>query len=259
MGAQPSVVLGPRTLGLQLYTVRALLAQDFEGTLERVASIGYREVEFAGYHGRTAAQVRAALERVGLTAPSAHVPIDQVRTAWPQVVDDAAMVGHQWITIPWVPATDWKEDDWQRLVELLNERGQEAERAGLRVAYHNHDFELRGSPAPLETLVADTDPAFVDFELDVYWLVRAGGDPLAWLARHPGRFPMLHIKDSAGAPEHRMMDVGAGTIDWSALIAQGERTGTRHLFVEHDQPADPLQTARAGFAHLAGLRARNAP
>lgn len=249
----------PRAIGLQLYTMRALLARDFERTLEQVAAIGFREVEFAGYHGRSPAAVRKVLDRVGLTAPSAHIGVDDVTSAWPRIVADAATLGHRWITIPWVAGSQWQADDWRRLAALLDDRGRAATRAGLRVAYHNHDFELRGTPAPLELLLRETDPAHVDFELDVYWLARAGGDPLDWLARYPGRFPMLHLKDTAGAPDHRMVDVGAGVIDWAAVVERAERTGTRHLFVEHDEPADALGTARAGFTHLAGLPARSAP
>lgn len=256
---QAGALQPPRAIGLQLYTVRSLLARNFEATLDQVGAIGFREVEFAGYHGRSAAAVRATLDRAGLTAPSAHIGVDDVRSAWPRIVDEAATVGHRWITVPWVDSRRWQADDWLRLAELLNERGRDAERAGLRVAYHNHDFELRGDPVPLELLLRETDPAHVDFELDVYWLVRAGGDPLDWLARHPGRFPMLHVKDTAGAPDHRMVDVGAGIIDWTSVIGRAEQASTRHLFVEHDDPADALATARAGYAHLAALRARTTP
>ena len=250
-------------IGIQLYTVRSLLARDFAGTLEQLAAIGYGEVEFAGYHGHRAAQVRSRLDSLGLRAPSAHVPVDDIRGAWNRVLDDAQAVGHRWVTVPWVAGRDWGEKDWRELAELLNARGADAARAGLRMAYHNHDFELRGDrmPAgrpPLELLLAETDPAFVDFELDVYWLVHAGQDPVTWLGRHGRRVRMLHVKDSAGAPEHRMVDVGAGTIDWEGVIGTGRRNGVQHLFVEHDQPADPLATARASFAHLAHLPARAA-
>lgn len=253
-----------RPLGLQLYTVRGLLARDFAGTLERVTALGYQEVEFAGYHGLAPARVREVLDGLGVTAPSAHVALEDVEAAWPRVLDDAATVGHRWITVPWVPGRDWDVADWRRLAALLNARGAEAARHGRRIAYHNHDFELRrdlmpDGETPLALLLAGTDPALVDFELDVYWLVRAGHDPVAWLARYPGRVPMLHVKDSAGPPQHRMVDVGAGTIDWAAVLAAARRGGARHLFVEHDQPVDAMQTARAGFAHLAHLHERAAP
>ena len=243
-------------IGLQLYTVRALLARDFEGTLGRLAAIGYRELEFAGYHGRPAAAVRSSLERFALTAPSAHVPLERLRDDWEAVLTEARVVGHRWITLPWVQARGWTAADWQQIARLLNARGAEAAQHGLRMAYHNHDFELRGSPLPLDVLMHETDPALVDFELDVYWLVRAGQDPSAWLTRHPGRVRLLHVKDTAGAPEHRMVDVGAGTIDFATLLPRATEAGVRHAFVEHDNPADPLASVRASHAHLAGLRTR---
>lgn len=249
----------PLTLGLQLYTVRSLLAKAFDHTLESVAAIGYREVEFAGYHGRAAAAVRASLEQHGLRAPSAHVPVDATGDAWARLVDDAAIVGHRWLTLPWVDGRRWDADRWRRLAATLNERGAAAARAGLRVAYHNHDFELQGqSPLPLELLLAETDPALVDFELDVYWLAAAGRDPVTWLTRHP-RFRMLHLKDSAGGPEHRMVDVGAGVIEWGAVLAAARRQGALHCFVEHDAPASPLASAAASYAHLAALTVLPAP
>ena len=258
-GAAAASRLPRPAAGLQLYTVRKLLARDFEGTLAAVAAMGYRDVELAGLHDRSAVTVRAALERHGLAAPSAHVDVAAVRADWPRVIADAATLGHRWITIPWVQARGGSPAQWQRLAEFLNVRGRDAAHAGMRIAYHNHDFELAGDPLPLELLLGETDPAVVDFELDVYWLVRAGGDPVRWLDRYPGRFRMLHLKDTAGAPDHRMMDVGAGTIDWAAVLAAGDRAGVVHRFVEHDNPVDALATARAALAHLAGLPPRPAP
>jgi sugar phosphate isomerase/epimerase len=244
-------------LGVQLYTVRAAMRRDLVGTLEQVAAIGYREVEFAGYHDRPVRELRALLDRLGLTAPSAHVPLSQLSgDAWRRTLDDAAVLGHRWLTVPWLDARERRTlDDYRHVAATLGRAGREAQSVGMRVAYHNHDFELRpiDGPVPLELLLRETDPALVDFELDLYWLVRAGGDPLAWLARHPGRFAMLHLKDSAGPPDHRMVDVGAGTVDFAGILAARQAAGVRHLFVEHDDPADPLASIRASHAHLARL------
>lgn len=249
----------PNGIGLQLYTVRSLLATSFEPTLEAVAALGYSEVEFAGYHRQVPATVRAALDRYGLRAPSAHVAVDATGDAWARLVDDAAIVGHRWLTLPWVDGRRWTEDRWHRLAATLNDRGAAAARAGLRVAYHNHDFELRGQDRlPLEILLAETDPALVDFEMDVYWLVAAGHDPIAWLERGT-RFRMLHLKDTAGAPDHRMTDVGKGVIDWSAVLRTAARQGALHHFVEHDSPERPLESAAASHAHLAARAVRPAP
>ena len=244
-------------VGIQLYTLRSLAARDLEGTLAAVAGIGYREVEFAGYFDRPARELRAVLDRLGLSAPSAHVAAAQLSgEARSRVLDDAAALGHRWVTIPWLPEEDRRSlDTWKRVAARFNEAGRAAAAAGLRLAYHNHDFEFRevGGAVPFEVLLAETDPSLVDFQVDLYWMVRAGHDPLAWLAAHPGRFPMLHVKDSAGPPEHRMVDVGRGTIDFARILGAFATAGARHFFVEHDRPQDPLESATTSYAHLKSL------
>ncbi|HEX5580818.1 MAG TPA: sugar phosphate isomerase/epimerase [Gemmatimonadaceae bacterium] len=246
-------------IGLQLYTVRREMAQDVERTLQRVAEMGYREVEFAGYFDHSPAEVRAMLARHGLRSPASHVPYERIERDWAAALDEAAAVGHEWVVVPWLDAKRLTTvDDWRRVAERLGAAGVAARAAGLRLGYHNHDFEFRPvegaeGRVPLDLLLADTDPESVDFELDLYWMVRAGHDPLAWYARHPGRFRLAHVKDSAGAPEHRMVDVGRGTIDFVRILPAAARAGTTHFFVEHDDPADPLASARASIAYLARL------
>jgi sugar phosphate isomerase/epimerase len=110
-----------------------------------------------------------------------------------------------------------------------------------------------GSAVPLEVLLAETDPAVVRFEMDIYWLVKAGGDPIAYLARYPGRFTMVHAKDSSGPPEHRMMDVGSGAIDFRAILERATSAGLQHVFVEHDEPVDAMKSAAASYEHLARI------
>jgi sugar phosphate isomerase/epimerase len=254
IGAAPPPV---DQIGVQLYTVRDQMEKDFAGTLERVARIGYREVEFAGYFGRSPADVRALLARNKLTAPSTHLDLGLLTGANAQkTLDDARAIGHEWVTVAWLDAAQRKTlDDWKRIAATFNRVGQQARAAGLRLAYHNHDFEfpLVEGTIPLALLLHETDPAYVDYEMDVYWLTKAGHDPLAWLDRHPDRFKMLHLKDAGPAPERKMLDVGAGTIDWRAVLNVGTRQGVRHVFVEHDQPADPMASIRASIGYLAKL------
>lgn len=245
-------------MGLQLYTVRTLMQRDMPGTLAQVAATGYREVEFAGYFGRTPAQVRALLAANKLTSPSTHLGLDVLTGASARkTMDESRAIGHQWVTVAWLDASQRKTlDDWKRIAATFNRVGAEARDAGLRFAYHNHDFEfpLVDGTIPLALLLHETDPAYVDFEMDVYWLTKAGHDPLAWLDRHPDRFRMLHLKDAGPAPQRKMLDVGAGTIDWRAVLALGVRQGARHAFVEHDEPADPMASIRASRDYLAKLK-----
>jgi sugar phosphate isomerase/epimerase len=244
-------------IGVQLYSVRRDLARDFEGTLARIADVGYHEVEFAGYHGKSASEVRAVLARLGLAAPSSHVSLDVFRREGDAAIAAATEVGHRYLVVPWIDVAERRSlDDYRRIAEELNRIGEKVRAGGMQLAYHNHDFELamiEGS-VPLDLLIERTDPNLLVLELDLYWVTKAGADPLTYISRHPGRVHLVHVKDSAGAPEHRMVDVGQGTIDFARIFARREQAGIRHAFVEHDDPANPLETLRVSYEHLARLR-----
>jgi len=221
------VLLAPKRklkkVGLQLYTVRDLMKADLPGTLRRVAQIGYKEVEFAGYFGRSPAQIRALLKQNGLTSPSSHIGLDILEKDPVKAFADAKAIGHQWATVPWIPEERRKTvDDWNRIIDLLNKLGPQAKAAGLRLAYHNHDFEIRpvNGVRPLDMMLDKTDPSLVDFEMDLYWVVFGGGDP----------------------------------IDFPTIFAQSDKAGIKHYFVEHDQPADPIATIRNSYQYLHALR-----
>lgn len=244
-------------VGVQLYTVRTEMQRDVEATLARVAAIGYRDVEFAGYFDRLPSEIAALLRSNSLASPSTHIAFDQLRGDWQRVLDDAATIGHEYVAIPWMAAVDLRTiDDWKRIAGLFNERAAQARAAGLRFAYHNHDFEFApiDSAVPFDALLTETDPDLVDFELDIYWITRAGFDPLDYFARFPGRFSMTHLKDWTGPPENAMTDVGSGVIDFPRIIAAADAAGVRHHFVEHDQPADPMSSIRSSYTYLAGLK-----
>jgi sugar phosphate isomerase/epimerase len=255
------ILLAPRhklkKVGLQLYTVRDLMKADLPGTLRKVAQIGYKEVEFAGYFGRSPAQIRALLKQNGLTSPSSHIGLDILEKDSVRAFADAKAIGHQWVTMPYIPEERRKTvDDWNKIIDLLNQLGPQAKAAGLRLAYHNHDFEIRpvDGVRPLDMMLSKTDPALVDFEMDLYWVVFGGGDPLDFFNRYPKRFALVHVKDSAGPPDNKMVDVGKGTIDFPKIFAQSDKAGIKHYFVEHDQPADPIATIRNSYKYLAAVR-----
>lgn len=246
---------GLRRIGLQLYTVRTQLAHDFAGTLARVAAIGYREVEFAGYFGRDAREIRALLDRYGLVAPAAHVQ-SIAPAEWRASLDAANVIGHRYVVVAWLPPELRRTlDDFRRLAQTLNRMAAEARAAGLEFAYHNHDYEFVPTEGrvPFDVLLAETDPHLVQVEMDLYWITKGGQDPLAYFARYPGRFPMVHVKDSMGPPDHRMVDVGAGTIDFRKIFAHGAQAGIRHYFVEHDEPPDAFASIRASYEYLRRL------
>jgi len=240
-------------IGLQLYTVRSALSKDIEGTIAAVAAAGITELEFAGYYNQSPAWWTELLKKHGLTAPATHEALPATDSGWPAIFDRAKAMGHGIVIVPFVgPAYRGTRDNWMRLAERLNTGAQQAKTAGLQFAYHNHDFEF----APVERttgydiITTQTDASLVKLELDMYWAVKAGHDPLAIMTKHPGRVICCHVKDASAAPERTMLDVGAGTIDFKTLLAKGRTLGLEHWFIEHDQPTDPLASIRVSAAAM---------
>jgi sugar phosphate isomerase/epimerase len=241
-------------IGVQLYTVRSHMADSVEQTLERVAQVGYDEVEFAGYFGRSPQQIRALLDGAGLSAPSAHMPLEALENDWDASVDLAGTIGHRYLVVASIaPENRTTLDDYRRMGDRFNAVGERAQAAGLTFAYHNHAFEfepLEGQ-VPWDVLLEATDPALVKIELDLYWITVGGGDAAAMLQAHPGRFHLVHVKDMAA--DRSMAAVGAGTLDFAAMFALREQAGIRHYFVEHDNPDDPFASIAASQDYLRGL------
>ncbi len=246
----------PRRLGVQLYTLRDLFPRDVVGTLEALKRMGYDEVEFAGYQDRDPRVLRTVLDGIGLTAPSAHVGLDALREDFGGQVDAAHALGHQFLVIPWVDESERSSlDGWQQVAATFNEMGARVKAEGLQLAYHNHDFEFNTfgtGTTGYDVLLAETDPALVAMELDLFWAVNGGRDPVALIEAHPGRFPLVHVKDRTAAGD--MADVGAGVIDWRRIFAHAQQAGLQHAFVEHDQPGNALRSVRASHDYLARLR-----
>lgn len=255
LGTLPAAGIAPRRrLGFQLYTARREMARDLSGTLARIAAIGYEEVEFAGYFGMHAMSIRTALGAAGLAAPSAHIGMPELYGNWRATVAFASAVGHKYLNFAWVPDEHRTVDGYRRLAERFNRAGEQALSAGVRLGYHNYtyDFTRAGDGFLYDVMLAETDPRYVTMQMDVYWLVAAGQDPLTYLARHPGRHHSLHLKDVTA--DKRMTDVGSGIIDWPRLIPAARGAGARHFFVEHDEPVDALSSARTSLAYLRSLR-----
>ncbi len=247
-------------VGLQLYTARSEMAKSVEATLEKVAAIGYRDVEFAGYFDRDPGALRAKLDSLALTAPSCHVGMPQVEAQWATTAAAAKALGHQWVIVASVPGKSLASiEGLKDLAKRFNEAGARCRDAGMRFAYHNHNAEFKpvgaptGSVMPLDVLLGETDPALVDFEMDLYWITNAGQDPLAYFKKYPGRFRLAHVKDSGGAPQHEMRDVGAGVINWTAIFRESKQAGFQHFIVEHDQPKDVFASITASYRYLSTL------
>jgi sugar phosphate isomerase/epimerase len=248
---------GIERIGLQLYTLRNELEKDFEGTLARVAEIGYKEVEFAGYYNRSPKQVKEVLIAGGLSSPAAHVTLRVLGENWDKTVEAAAEIGHQYLICAFLFPNERRSlDDYKRHADAFNRAGEVSKKAGIEFGYHNHDFEfepLDGS-VPYDVLLKGTDPKLVKMELDLYWAVKAKQDPLKYFAAHPGRFPLFHVKDMDNTPKQFFTEVGRGVIDFKRIFGQGDKAGVKHYFVEQDQcPGPPLDSIKISFDYLKKL------
>jgi sugar phosphate isomerase/epimerase len=260
-GAAGASVAPPRKvgpIGIQLYTVRAQMRADMPGTIAKIAGLGYKKVEFAGYFGRTAKQVREMLDANGLTSPSTHIGFDAMKTNWDKTFDDALTMGQQYLTVPSPPnGTQPTVASWQKVADDFNAAGERAKTRGLMLGYHNHYTEFRpiDGTSAWEILLTRTDPRYFTLQMDVCWAVRGGADPRALIRKYPSRFSMLHIKDLTAAPEFKQVDLGAGTIDFAGILREDAdlQHVVKHVFVEHDEPADPMVFAKSAFDYLSKL------
>lgn len=243
-------------VGVQLYTLRAAMRENPEATLARIAELGYTEIEWWGQFQRTPAQLRTLLDGHGLSSPAVHVDMNALQPDRLNATLDAAQaMGQRWLIVAWTPPAERTADGVRRLGALLSVAGATAARVGIRTGYHNHDFEFapHENGTMLDLLLASTNAQVVDLELDCYWALKAGQDPIAYLERYSDRITHLHLKDSKGAPEHVQADVGDGVIDWRRLLQVGTAARVRHVFVEHDSPADAWATVAAGRQYLRSI------
>jgi sugar phosphate isomerase/epimerase len=257
-------------ISVQLYTLRNQLAIDLPASLAQLRAIGYTRVEHAGFVGRTAAQFRAALDAAGIRATSGHVGIPQPfdATVWQRALEDAAIVGNHFIVHPYfgADATGRPIRDgavYRAFAADLNKAGKLARKAGLDFGYHNHHNEFArqdgGSLTGYDILTAETDPALVHLEVDLFWAYRGAHDPVDLIQQHRGRIRQVHVKDLDTAAS--FADPGAGLIDFGRIFEHAREAGLVEYIVERDDagspprsPADALLTAEAGYDYLANLR-----
>ena len=232
------------TIGLQLYTVRDAMQRDPVETLRQVAAIGYDTVEGAGagyqageLYGRSPQSFKALLESYGMQMPSSHINWDTMQAEPERVAASLREAGASYLVIPFWPEEKRTAEGYGELVDLLNSSAEVCKRYGLQLAYHNHDFEFNRMVAgrrPIDMLLAETNPEAVQFELDIYWITRAGSDYKRYFAEHSGRFPLWHVKDMDDTPEQFFAAVGEGVIDWPEFFRRENESGMRYFFVEQD-------------------------
>lgn len=242
-------------LGLQLYSVREELPKDYEGTLRKVAALGYREVEAAGFYGHSAGDVKQAMTKAGLRCVSAHYPWDQLSTKLDSIIDFHKQLGAEYIICAYPghkpgagagSGHDFTLDDWHWNAEQFNRVGATVKKAGLRFGYHNHtpEFVKASGALPYDELLRLTDPKLVTFEMDCGWVTVGGGDPIAYLKKYPDRISMLHVKDfQRGVKPPHAAQLGHGSADYQAIFRAAKPGTIKHYFVEQEEFDIPWQEA----------------
>ncbi len=244
---------------LQLYTVRTLAARDFPGTCQQVADLGYQGVELCDTRTTlSAADLRAALARMKLTACGVHVGIEALETQLDQVLEYYGQAAVTQLVCSWLPEDRRRTAaDWAASAEKLSALGQRCRERGATLSYHNHAFEFDkfDGTTGLDILLKNSDPRNLKWELDTYWVQFGGGNPAEYIQRHAARISFLHVKDMAAGPERKFAPVGAGVLDWRAILAAAAKTAVRWLVVEQDNCYDtpPLEAARLSRENLRRL------
>ena len=245
-------------IGLELYSVRDAMRRDPEATLAAVRAIGYTDVELLwsfNNFGRTPAQVRAALQQTGLRAPSAHIAPESLLAGWNKSLETAALLGHEYLIVPSLPADTQKSlDGWRRWADHFNRAGDMARRSKIWLAFHNEPDHMKpiDGVVPYDLFVERTDAALVRLQLDVGNMAMGGGDPMRYLRAHAARYWSFHLKDVV-ADNTSDTELGAGRLDLRALLAAIPDLPRKPLYVEQEGATDSLASARRNFAWLRAL------
>ena len=230
-------------VGLQLYTLRDLMKEDFTGTVAKVAEIGYDAVEFAGYGGLSASEVKRLLDDLGLVCAGTHEGFQNLGDRLGETIEFNAAIGNGDIVCPSMPQ-EWRKsgaDGFREFGERMNAIGEKVKAAGLRFVYHNHSFEFErvGGKHLIEYFFETSDPELVTMEVDVYWVKRGGVDPATFLRKYAKRCTMIHMKDMADDAEQSFAPVGTGTLDMPGIVAASREIGARWYVVEQDRTKRP--------------------
>ena len=252
-------------VGLQLYSLRELLPQDPRGVIAKVAEAGYKKVETYGYSakdgfwGLDPKSFKNLLIENGLTAPSGHYGIDRYiqdgnEEELKSFIAAASAIGSEYLTVPYLgDALRQNADDYKKVAAKLNQAGALCQASGLKIAYHNHDFELKpwGDTTGLEIMLKETDPKLVDFEMDIYWVVRSGKDPVQLFNAYPGRFTMWHVKDMDKANNEKNIEVGSGGIDFKTIFKNAKKAGLKHAIMEQENfDMEPYASIKQSQAYI---------
>jgi sugar phosphate isomerase/epimerase len=258
------------TIGLQLYTLRDVFPQDMQGTLKRVAEIGYKELEAYGYSNGNMlttpyAEVAKMVKDLGMRITSGHyftgiqMPdmIGTLNNGWEKACEDAKAAGQEYMAIAFLlPNERGGLDEYKALCEKMNSAGEVCKQYGLKLAYHNHEFEFENFDGQIayDLMLNELEPNLVTMEIDLYWVVRAGHDPIKYFEKYPGRFELWHVKDMDKDNPEQTAVAGEGSIDFEAIFREAELAGLKKFYVEQEHyKEDPLICVEKSFNYVKGI------
>jgi sugar phosphate isomerase/epimerase len=251
-----------KIIGIQLYTIRDMVKEDFEGTLSLLSDIGYRSVEAAGYsnrkfYGYYPKEYKKIVEGYGLMPLSSHsnLSLDSAQ----KTIDDTLEAGMSYLVIPSIPAEERKSlDYYKRLANEFNKIGELCQKSGLTFGYHNHDFEFKkiDGVIPYNILLENTDPDLVTMQLDLYWIMYGGFNPTEYFQQFPGRFKLWHVKDMDKTAEMESTEVGKGIINFQQIFKKQKQAGLEYIFVEQESfKLEPEESIAISYHYLKNLTA----
>jgi len=225
--------------GLQLYTVRKEMLEDNVGTLKKIASLGYKEIESAAsqkgyYYGLKPSEIKKICNDLGMTLRSGHVHYDDAK--WQQTIDGAAESGQQYLIASVMPSNGQSVDNYKHASELFNKAGEDCKKSNITFGYHNHDseFEKENGKVLYDVLLENTNPEFVKMEMDLGWVIVTGNDPLDYFQKYPGRFPLWHLKDMDLKEKHSV-EFGKGGLDIKKMLQNSKKSGMKYFFIEQEE------------------------
>lgn len=249
--------------GIQLYTLRDVFPQDVKGVLKQVADMGYTQIE--GYEsdqgifwGMSNTEWKAYLDELGLTMVSSHCNVNE---NFEEKAAQAGEIGMKYLISPSEGAQKFI-DDFKKIADKFNQKGAICKQNGLRFAYHNHaySFEELDGQMPQDVMMENSDPDTVDYEMDIYWVVTGGADPIAYLNKYPDRWRLCHVKDrkQGVSPDNHeaSCDLGTGQIDFPSILKVAEEKGMEYYIVEQElyENSTPIQSARADAEYMKNFR-----
>jgi len=250
-----------KAFGLQLYTLRDDFPKDPKGILKQVADFGYKQVE--GYEGpkgifwgMSNTELKSYLDSLGITMISTHCDINK---DFEKKAAEAAAIGMKYLICPYLGAQKTL-DDFKKKADQFNKCGEICKKEGIRFAYHNHDysFKTQEGQLPQDVMMINTDASIVDFEMDIYWVVTAGHDPIAWFKKYPNRFRLCHVKDRMkNATEgFASCNVGEGSIDFVKILKVAKKQGMQYYIVEQERydGTTPLKAAEVDAAYMKKIK-----